>query len=60
MVCNDGNQLEKKCLFHMNLFMAQVENEDNVLVCIRILLDLHKHYRPQMNEEVSDSPVQYD
>ncbi|GFN80649.1 transformation/transcription domain-associated protein [Plakobranchus ocellatus] len=34
--------------------LLKVENEDNVLVCIRILLELHKHFRPQMNEEVAD------
>ncbi|XP_076437954.1 transcription-associated protein 1-like [Babylonia areolata] len=31
--------------------LLRKENEENVLVCIRIILELHKSFRPQMNEE---------
>ena len=31
---------------------SQIENEENVLVCLKIIIELHKQYRPQMNEEV--------
>ncbi|KAK7109588.1 transformation/transcription domain-associated protein-like isoform X2 [Littorina saxatilis] len=34
--------------------LIKKENEDNVLVCIRIILELHKSFRPQMNEEIQD------
>nr|KAG5701052.1 hypothetical protein BaRGS_008773 [Batillaria attramentaria] len=32
----------------------ETDNEENVLVCIRIILELHKQFRPQMNEEIQD------
>ncbi|XP_048245320.1 transformation/transcription domain-associated protein-like isoform X4 [Haliotis rufescens] len=34
--------------------LLKIENEENVLVCIRIILELHKQYRPQMNDEIQD------
>ncbi|XP_076437943.1 transcription-associated protein 1-like [Babylonia areolata] len=34
--------------------LLRKENEENVLVCIRIILELHKSFRPQMNEEIQD------
>ncbi|KAL5007444.1 hypothetical protein ScPMuIL_016250 [Solemya velum] len=34
--------------------LLKVENEENVLVCLRIIIELHKLYRPQMNEEIQD------
>ena len=30
----------------------EVENEENVLVSLRIVIELHKQYRPQMSSEV--------
>ena len=30
----------------------EVENEENVLVSLRIIIELHKQYRPQMSSEV--------
>jgi transformation/transcription domain-associated protein len=41
------------CIFVRVVF--QKENEENVLVCIRIILELHKAFRPQMNEEVLET-----
>ncbi|XP_064648217.1 transformation/transcription domain-associated protein-like isoform X2 [Lineus longissimus] len=32
--------------------LLEIENEENVLVCLRIIIDLHKFYRPQMNPEI--------
>lgn len=32
--------------------ILQVENEENVLVALRIIIELHKQYRPQMPPEV--------
>lgn len=34
--------------------LLKIENEENVLVCLRIIIELHKQYRPQMNEEIKD------
>ncbi|XP_053373271.1 transformation/transcription domain-associated protein-like isoform X1 [Mercenaria mercenaria] len=34
--------------------LIKVENEENVLVCLKIIIELHKQYRPQMNEEIQD------
>ncbi len=31
---------------------TQIENEENVLVALRIIIELHKQYRPQMQSEV--------
>ena len=45
------------CLLEMCLnsvhCLLQVDNEENVLVCLRIIIELHKQYRPQINTEVS-------
>ena len=29
-----------------------MENEENVLVCLRIIIELHKQFRPQMSQEI--------
>jgi transformation/transcription domain-associated protein len=28
------------------------DNEDNAIICIRIIFDLHKNYRPALENEV--------
>ena len=33
----------------------QVENEENVLVCLRIIIELHKQFRPSLSPEVRGS-----
>ena len=33
-------------------FLLEVENEENVLVCLRIIIDLHKQFRPSFSTEV--------
>lgn len=35
------------------LKLLQVDNEENVLVCLRIIIELHKQYRPSFNPEVN-------
>lgn len=35
------------CLF-------QIESEENVLICLRIIIELHKQFRPQITQEVRD------
>lgn len=31
----------------------QIENEENVLVCLRIIIEQHKQFRPSLSPEVS-------
>lgn len=33
----------------------QIENEENVLVCLRIIIELHKQFRPPLQSEASHS-----
>ena len=32
--------------------LLEKENEDNVLICLRIIIELHKQYRPQYSAEI--------
>jgi len=34
--------------------LLETDNEENVLVCLRIIIDLHKQYKPTFNPEVSN------
>lgn len=34
------------------LKILQIDNEENVLVCLRIIIELHKNFRPSFNNEV--------
>ena len=49
------NQLERYTTVYnlhlLNLF-KQIENEENVLVCLRIIIELHKQFRPPLQSEV--------
>ena len=33
-------------------WFEQIENEENVLVCLRIIIKLHKQFRPPLQSEV--------
>lgn len=33
--------------------LLETDNEENVLVCLRIIIELHKQYKPTFNPEVS-------
>lgn len=35
--------------------LLETDNEENVLVCLRIIIDLHKQYKPTFNPEVSNT-----
>lgn len=37
------------CMFKL----VEIENEENVLICLRIIIELHKQFRPFYCEEVS-------
>lgn len=41
-----------KQILTLMLKLLQIDNEENVLVCLRIIIELHKQYRPQFNPEV--------
>lgn len=34
------------------LKLLEIDNEENVLVCLKIIIELHKQYRPAFNAEV--------
>lgn len=38
------------------LFFLKTENEENVLICLRIIIELHKQFRPPITQEVSVYP----
>lgn len=39
--------------------LLETDNEENVLVCLRIIIDLHKQYKPTFNPEVSNNVYMY-
>lgn len=39
-------------LLTVTLKLLERENEQTVLVCLRIIIELHKHYRPAFNSEI--------
>lgn len=41
-----------KSILTLMLKLLKTDNEDNVLVCLRIIIDLHKQYRPTFHPEV--------
>lgn len=42
-----------KSIISLMLKILQIDNEENVLVCLRIIIELHKNFRPSFNPEVS-------
>ena len=32
--------------------LLEIENEENVLVCLRVIIELHKQFRPQYSPDV--------
>lgn len=43
-----------KPILTLMLKLLQIDNEENVQVCVRIIIELHKQYRPTFNPEVTD------
>lgn len=39
-------------ILSLMLKLLQIDNEENVLVCLRIIIELHKQYRPAFNPEI--------
>lgn len=42
-----------KPILTMCLKLLQTDNEENVLVCLRIMIDMHKQYRPPFHQEIN-------
>ncbi|XP_077554082.1 transformation/transcription domain-associated protein-like isoform X4 [Haemaphysalis longicornis] len=49
---NDHLRPYVKQILSLMFELLKVENEENVLVCLRIIIELHKQYRPQFNPEI--------
>lgn len=32
-------------LLKLTIYLLEIENEENALICLRIIIDLHKNYR---------------
>jgi transformation/transcription domain-associated protein len=41
-----------KHILILTLKLLQTDNEENVIVCLRLIIDFHKQYRPAYNPEV--------
>ncbi|XP_030846194.1 transformation/transcription domain-associated protein [Strongylocentrotus purpuratus] len=39
-------------ILELMFILLEAENEENVLVCLKIIIELHKYYRPTMQPEV--------
>nr|KAG5693698.1 hypothetical protein BaRGS_008340 [Batillaria attramentaria] len=52
--CNEHLKKYIQPVLSLMFRLLKTDNEENVLVCIRIILELHKQFRPQMNEEIQD------
>ena len=50
---NDYLRPYVKQILSLMLKLLETENEENILVCLRIIIELHKQYRPTFNPEVS-------
>ncbi|XP_018655091.1 putative transformation/transcription domain-associated protein [Schistosoma mansoni] len=42
-----------RSLLEMLFKLVEVENEENVLVCVKLIIDIHKFYRPSFSNDVS-------
>lgn len=49
---NDHLRPYVKQILNLMFELLKVENEENVLVCLRIIIELHKQFRPQFNPEI--------
>lgn len=39
-------------LLKLSMYLLEIENEENAIICLRIIIDLHKNYRPNLEEGV--------
>jgi len=56
MICrlptNESLRPFLKPILSLMLKLLEIDNEENVLVCLRIIIELHKQYRPPFSQEV--------
>jgi hypothetical protein len=53
--CNEYTKTQVDTLLKLCLELLERENEENVLLVIRIFFKLHKHCRPPLRTEVKKS-----
>jgi hypothetical protein len=56
---NDHRSYTKDILLSI-YSLVEKENEENVLICFRLLIDYYRHFKPQLNNEVSEVSVKYE
>ena len=39
-------------IIHLMFHLLDVDNEENVLICLRVIIELHKHFRPPFSPQV--------
>lgn len=49
---NDVFRAVVKPLLKVVMYLLSSENEENALICLRIIIDLHKNYRPTLEQDV--------
>lgn len=49
---NDLLKRYVQSILSLMLRLLEIDNEENVLVCLKIIIELHKHFRPTFNTEV--------
>ena len=47
-----------ECCVRLRMF-AEYENEENVLVCLRIIIELHKQFRPAHSQEYTSRDITF-
>ena len=50
---NDLLRPHVRSILSLMFKLLEKENEENVLICLRIVIELHKQYRPPFSAEVS-------
>lgn len=49
---NDQLRPYVKPILRLMLKLLEVDNEENVLVCLKIIIELHKYYKPPFSPEI--------
>lgn len=52
--CNEQLRPYVKQILSLLLKLLEIENEENVIVCLRIIIELHKQFRPPFNAEIQN------
>ncbi|XP_048580263.1 transformation/transcription domain-associated protein isoform X2 [Nematostella vectensis] len=49
---NEHLRAHYKSILSLMFHLLEIENEENVLVCLRIIIELHKQFRPPLQTEI--------